>query len=115
MRRHADRQHDGASRTGRFGLADGDRNRRRVTGDNDLTGCVEVDGLGHPFAGGLRADLTDHIVFKPDNRGHCAFAERHRRLHQFGAPLDDPYGVGKVNGARTHQGRVFTETMAGHM
>ena len=59
-----------------------------VAGNYDLAWGVEVDGFNDFALCSFGTNSFHLFVFQTQNSGHCAYALRYGRLHEFGAQTD---------------------------
>ena len=116
VKRRRHRQRQDPSRTEFFAALAGAANSGRTAGDHYLARRVEVDG-GHGSSAGrlFRPAGRFHLIVpESDDRGHRAFANRNRCLHQ---PAATPDRAGCIVDAETTGGnyrRILAKAVTGH-
>ena len=113
VRRHADRQLDGAPRARRAALVQRPLHRRSVAGNNDLARGIIIGGDHDLIFGHFAADGGDHLVVQPEDGGHRTYALWNGRLH-LATPLGHERDGGlEVERTGHDECRVFAQTVTG--
>src|SRR6185503_20782574 len=88
--------------------------RRRVAGDHDLSGRVDVRGRDDLALRGLAAGLLDGGKVQGQDGRHRALPDRNRLLHVLAAAANGHDGVAQRQDAGGDEGRIFAQAVAGH-
>ena len=114
MERRGNGQHHGALGARLRSELDDALHRRGMAGNHGLFGRIQICGRNDFAAAGLLANFGDIRGTKAQNRGHRAFARRHRFLHVASALPNKLHGRRKFQRARGNQRGIFAQAVARH-